>query len=120
MVVKQPAANSGDTRDVGSISALGRSPGGGHGNSLQYSFLENPVDTGAWRAVAHRVAKSWTQLKQLSKHTHTQLHKSRTQREKGAEEDRTPGPCPVTSDAQLAVMHVAPWSSPAKPLLSMW
>ena len=41
-------------------------PGGGHGNSLQYSCLENPMGSGAWRAIVHRFAKSGTQLKQLS------------------------------------------------------
>ena len=45
-----------------------RSPGGGHGKPLQYSCLENPMDRGAWRAMIHRVKKSWTQLKQLSMH----------------------------------------------------
>ena len=47
-MVKNPHANSGDIRDVGSIPGLGRSPGGGHGNLLQYSCLENPMDRGAW------------------------------------------------------------------------
>ena len=47
-VVKNPPANAGDVRDMGSIPALGRSPGGGHGNPLQYSCLENPMDKGAW------------------------------------------------------------------------
>ena len=42
-----------------------RAPGGGHGNPLQYSYLENPMDRGAWLATVHRVSKSWTQLKQL-------------------------------------------------------
>ena len=45
---------------------VGRSPGGGHGNSLQYSCLENPMDRAAWRATVHGVAKSWTRLKRLS------------------------------------------------------
>ena len=48
-----------------------RSPGGGHGNSLQYSWLENPMDRGALRATTHRVTKSRTQLKQLSTHSLT-------------------------------------------------
>ena len=43
---------------MGSIPELGRSPGGGHGNPLQYSFLENPMDRGAWRAIVHRVTES--------------------------------------------------------------
>ena len=51
---------------MASVLRLGRSPGGGHGNSLQYSCLENPMDTGARQATIHTVAKSWTRLKQLS------------------------------------------------------
>ena len=66
LVVKNPADNAGDHKDTGSISGLRRSPGGGHGNPLQYSFLENPMDRGAWQAMVRRVAKSWTWLKQLS------------------------------------------------------
>ena len=61
-LVKNPSAGAGDIRDVGSIPASGRSPGGGHGNLLQYSCLENPMDSGAWRATVHRVAKSWTEV----------------------------------------------------------
>ena len=57
-VVKNSPANAGDPRDVSSIPGLGRSPGGGHGNSLQYSCLGNPMDRGAWWATVHRVAKS--------------------------------------------------------------
>ena len=68
-MVKNPPANAGDVRDAGSIPGSGRSPGGGHGNPLQYSFLENPMDRGAWQAIVHRVAKSWTRLKQLTTHT---------------------------------------------------
>ena len=44
LVVKNPPANKGDVRDVGSVPGLGRSPGGGHGNPFQYSCLENPVE----------------------------------------------------------------------------
>ena len=62
-VGKESTCNAGDTEDVGSIPGSGRSPGGGHGNPLQYSYLENSMDRGAWRATVHRVAKSWTQLK---------------------------------------------------------
>ena len=50
------------------IPGLGRSPGGVHGNPLQYSCLEHPMDRGAWKALVHGVAKSGTQLKQLSIH----------------------------------------------------
>ena len=57
---KESACNAGDTGDVGSISGLGRSPGGGDGNTLQYSCLENPLDRGAWWATVHGVAKSGT------------------------------------------------------------
>ena len=65
-MVKKPPAIAGDMRDVSSIPRLGRSPGGGHDNSLQHSCLGNPMDRGAWWAEAHSVAKSWTQLKRLS------------------------------------------------------
>ena len=54
------------------ILGLGRFPGGGHGNPLQYSCLENPVDTRAWWATVHGVTKSWTRLKPLSMHPRTQ------------------------------------------------
>ena len=57
-MLKNPPVNPGDRRDMGSIPELGRSPGGGHGNPLQYSFLENPMDRGAWRAIVHRVTES--------------------------------------------------------------
>ena len=56
-MVKNPPANAGDE---GSIPGSGRSPGGGNGNPLQYSCVGNPIDRGAWRATAHRVAKSQT------------------------------------------------------------
>ena len=55
---KESACNAGN---LGSILGLGRSPGGGHGNALQYSCLENPMDRGAWQATIHGVAKSQTQ-----------------------------------------------------------
>ena len=54
-MVKNPPANAGDIRDTGSVPVLGRSPGGGHGNPLQYACLENPTDRGAWQATGHRV-----------------------------------------------------------------
>ena len=68
-MVKNSPNNAGDIRDLGSIPGSGRSPGGGHGNPLQYSCLENFTDRGAWWATVHRLAKSWTRLKQLSMHT---------------------------------------------------
>ena len=59
-MVKNPPANAGDTRDVGSIPGLGKSPAGGHGKPLQYSCLENSMDRGAWQATVHGVEKSQT------------------------------------------------------------
>ena len=64
--IKNPLANAGDIRDAGSVPASRRSPGGRHGYPLQHSCLENPMDRGAWWAIVHTVAKSWTGLKQLS------------------------------------------------------
>ena len=61
-MVKNPPANAGDTRDVGSIPGLGRSPGEGSGNLLQYSCLGNLMDRGALQATIHGVTKSWTRL----------------------------------------------------------
>ena len=66
LVVKNPPANAGGIRDTGLIPGSGRSPGGGHGNLLQYTCLMNPMDRGAWWATVHRVAQSWTRLKRLS------------------------------------------------------
>ena len=63
LMIKNLPANA-----ASSIPGSERSPGGGHGNPLQYSCLENPMDRGAWRATVHRVAKSQTQL---NTHTHT-------------------------------------------------
>ena len=57
LVVKNPPANAGDVRDTGLIPGLGRSPGGGNDNPLQYSCLKNPMDRGDWRATVHGVAR---------------------------------------------------------------
>ena len=57
---KEFACDAGDTGGAGSIPGLGRFPGGGYGNPLQYPCLENPMDRGAWCAAVHVVAKSWT------------------------------------------------------------
>ena len=65
-MVQNLPVSAGDVKDMGSSPGLGRPPGGGHGNPLQYSCLANAMDRGAWRA--YRVPKSWTQLKQLSTH----------------------------------------------------
>ena len=63
LVLKDPPAKAGVVRDVGLIPGSGRSSGGGHGNLLQYSCLENPMDRGAWCSTVHGAAKSQTQLK---------------------------------------------------------
>ena len=63
LVVKNPPANAGDIRDAGSVPGSGRSLGGGNGNPLLYSCLENPMGRGAWWASVHGVAKSQIQLK---------------------------------------------------------
>ena len=66
---KNPPANAGDLRGAGLTPGSGRCPGGGNGNPLQDSSLENPMNRGIWRAPVCRVAKSWTILKWLSTHT---------------------------------------------------
>ena len=68
LLVKNQPANAGDLRDTGSIPEWGISSEGGHGNPLQYSCLENPIDRGAWRTMVCRVTKSWTRLKWHSVH----------------------------------------------------
>ena len=62
LVVKNLPANAGDVRDLGLIPGSARSLGGGPGNPLQYSCLENPRDRGAWWAAVQGVTKNWTQL----------------------------------------------------------
>ena len=57
LVVKNPPANAGDIRDTGSVPGLGRSPGEGHGNPLQYSCLENLMDREAWQAPVPSIAE---------------------------------------------------------------
>ena len=69
-VVKNPPPNAGD---MGLIPGSGRFPAGGNGNPLQHSWLENPMDRGAWWALVHRVAKSWIQVKWVSTRTHTHI-----------------------------------------------
>ena len=69
-MIKNPPANAGDIIDARSIPGSGRSPGGGHGSPLQDCCLENPMDRGAWLATIHRVAQSWTRLRQLSTHVY--------------------------------------------------
>ena len=80
-MVKNLPGNAGDIRDVGSIPGLGRSSGGGHGNPLQYSCLENAMDRGAWQAhTVHRVAvsdateASYHACMHMHTHTHTRTY----------------------------------------------
>ena len=73
-VIKNPPVHAGDAGDLDSISGLGRSPGGGNGNPLQYSCLKIPMNRGAWRATVHRVAKSGTWLSNWA-HTHREMEK---------------------------------------------
>ena len=62
LMVRNPPSDAEDVRDTGSIPGLGRSPGEGNGNPLQYSCLGNPMDKGAWWTIVRGVAKSWTGL----------------------------------------------------------
>ena len=59
---KESTCNAGDSGDASSVPEWGRSPGGGHGNPLQYSCLQNRMDRGAWKTTVHRVAKTQTQF----------------------------------------------------------
>ena len=68
-MVKNLPANARDVRDTISIPGWEISPRGGHGNPLQYSFLENLMDREAWQATVHRVTQSWTRLKQFNVHS---------------------------------------------------
>ena len=68
-MVKNPPAKTGNPRDTGLIPGLGKSPGVGNGNPLQYSCLENPMDRGAWQATVHGAVKSQTHLS-----AHTQAY----------------------------------------------
>ena len=72
---KESTYSAGDRGDMGSIPGSGRSPGGGHGNPLQYSCLENAMDRGAWQATVHGITKSQTRLKQLNMHAQRNRNK---------------------------------------------
>ena len=98
--VKNLPANAGDTRDVGLIPGLGRSPGEENGNPLQHSCLENPMGRVTWWATIHRVAKSQTRL---SSHTHTHTHTA-----------------VITSLATLLPDHLYPYSWEMLCFESLW
>ena len=80
LVVKKSPANAGGIRDTGLIPGSGRFPEGGHGNPLQSSYLENPMDSRAWQTRVHGVSQSLIWLKQRSMHTHTECLKNYGQR----------------------------------------
>ena len=68
LLVKNLPVNAGSIEDMGSVPGSRRSAGAGHGNPLQYSCLQNPMDRKAWWAAVHRVTQSWTGLKRLNVH----------------------------------------------------
>ena len=68
VVVENLLATAGDVRDAGSVPEVGRSPGERHGNPLQYSYLENPMDRRAWQATVHGITKNQTQLNDFHFH----------------------------------------------------
>ena len=75
MALKNPPANAGNLKDAVLIPGSGRSPGAGHGNPLQYSCLENPMERGTWWVTFHAVTKSQRLQKRLSTHhAHTHTH----------------------------------------------
>ena len=75
-ILKRVSANAGDTRDISLIPGLRRFPGGGNGNPLQYSCLENYMDRGAWWATVHGVAElAMTEC--IHTHTHTHIQTDR-------------------------------------------
>ena len=94
---KESACNAGD---LGSIPELGRSPGGGRGDPLQCSCLENPRDGGAWRAAIYGVAQSQTQLKRLS--SSRPIHWRR-------EQQSSPVFLPGESHGQRSLVCYSPW-----------
>ena len=77
LMVKKSPANVGDIGDMGSIPGSGRFPEEGYGNPLQYCYLENPIDRGAWRATVyrlHRVRHNWSDFTHTHTHTYTHIH----------------------------------------------
>ena len=72
LVVKNSPADAGEVRDVGSIPGLGRSPGGRHGNSLQYSCLENPMDRGVWWTAFH--SRKESDITEVTEHAQRHGH----------------------------------------------
>ena len=104
LVVKNPSANTGDIRDTGSIPGSERSPGKGNGNWFQYSCLENPMDSGAWWATVHRIAKGRIWPKRLSS-THTIMLRY----EKRRQCHPTPVLLPGKSHGWRSLVGCSPW-----------
>ena len=75
---KESTCKAENAGDAGAIPVSGRSLGWGHGNPFQYSFLENPMNRGAWWAMVHGITKSRTQLEQLSMHRHKHIENAQT------------------------------------------
>ena len=92
-MAKNPPANAGDVRDMGSIPGLGRSPGEGNSNSLQYSCLGSPMDKGAWQATIHGVVKGLDMTERLTAHctlgTETWQKRSNIHSEKEEKADKS-------------------------------
>ena len=76
-VVKNLPANEGDARDSGSVPESGKSPGGEHGNPLQYSCLGNLMDRGAWLVTVHGITEESDKTEHAHTHTHTHTHRSK-------------------------------------------
>ena len=111
-VVKNLPANTGDARDAGSIPGSGRFPGGGNGNPLEYSCLENPMDSGAWQITDHGIEKNQTWLEQFSMHSgKQQSNKSMKKRQNIwiAPWQPTPIFLPTEFHWQRSLARYSPW-----------
>ena len=112
LLVKNPPANAGDIRDVGLIPGLGRFPGGGHGNPLQYSCLGNPMNREAWWATVHKVIQSQIRLKRLSTHASSPQAEMREGVMGGAFRPRVPAP-----GLTFTLIALLPHGGPPAPLI---
>ena len=118
--VRNPPAKAGDARNLVSIAGSWRSPGGGHGNPLQYSCLQNPMDRGMWRAAVHGVAKSRTRLKRLSTHTCARVGEPGRRRAEQSQHKGEflgpPGPLLLLRPRQVASLDCPPMRGPGEAL----
>ena len=128
LVVKNPLANTGNIRDVSSIPGSGRSTGEANGAPPQYSCLQNPMDSGAWRAMVLRVTKSLTRLKWLSTH-HTQHARSSNLRQLKKKKWRIFGHRDLAiltyrnvlfSSSVQTLYILMDWVSRSKPVCAFW